>query len=115
MQSKAENLCGLYSNLAQYFCHYQVFLACHWLLKTNNKINWPKKITSHHGPPTQTLMHNLFSRKIEPFRRGKTTYKLAKGCTSEKFSLKDISEPLKKPEQVEAMYGCIARNKARNK
>ena len=28
MQSKAENLCGLYSNLAQYFCHYQAFLAC---------------------------------------------------------------------------------------
>lgn len=59
-------------------------------------------------------MHNLFSRKIEPFRRVKTTYKLAKGCTSEKFSLKDILEPLKKPEQVEAMYGCIVRNKARN-
>ena len=59
-------------------------------------------------------MHNLFSRKIEPFRRGKTTYKLAKGCTSEKFSLKDILEPLKKPEQVEAMYGYIVRNKARN-
>ena len=128
MQSKAENLCGLYSNLAQYFCHYQVFLACHWLLKTNNKINWPKKITSHAdflwasslvSIPTKAeshhcLKHNLFSRKNEPFRRGKTTHKLAKGCTSEKFSLKDISEPLKKPEQVEAMYGCIVRNKARN-
>ena len=60
-------------------------------------------------------MHNLFSRKIEPFRRGKTIYKLAKGCTSEKFSLKDILVPLNKPEQVEAMYGCIVRNKARNK
>lgn len=60
-------------------------------------------------------MHYLFSRKNEPFRRGKTTHKLAKGCTSEKFSLKDISEPLKKPEQVEGMYGCIVRNKARNK
>lgn len=61
-------------------------------------------------------MHNLFSRKNDPFRRGKTTHKLAKGCTSERiFSLKDISEPLKKPEQVEAMYGCIVRNKARNK
>ena len=60
-------------------------------------------------------MYNLFSRKIEPFRRGKTTYKLAKGCTTEKFSFKDILEPLKKAEQVEAMYGCVVRNKARNK
>ena len=76
-------------------------------------------------PPTQTffgLRHSFPS----PRRLNRTTalsiiyfleklslFAAVKGCTSEKFSLKDILEPLKKPEQVEAMNGYIVRNKAR--